>query len=87
MLARMLLLRLTIRTLNRKDCEFAVFPFVGSVVINFMCRSGGLSISGSNGRIDINNTFEERLKLLQEEGLPQIRNSLFGENVNRRFKD
>lgn len=52
-----------------------------------VCRSGGLSIVGSGGRIDINNTFEERLKLLQEEGLPQIRNSLFGENVNRKFKD
>jgi len=55
--------------------------------LSLLDRAGGLSIVGSGGRIDINNTFEERLKLLQEEGLPHIRNSLFGENVNRKFKD
>jgi len=57
------------------------------VLIILFYSAGGLSISGSGGKIDINNTFEERLKLLQLESLPQIRNVLFGENENRRFKD
>jgi V-type H+-transporting ATPase subunit E len=49
--------------------------------------AGGISISGTNGRIDINNTFEERLRLLETESLPVIRSILFGENENRKFKD
>ena len=39
------------------------------------------------GKIEINNTFEERLKLLETDALPSVRLSLFGENENRRFKD
>ena len=50
-------------------------------------RAGGVSIVGSAGKIDINNTFEERLKLLEEDALPQVRMILFGENENRKFKD
>lgn len=50
-------------------------------------RAGGISISGTNGRIDINNTFEERLRLLETDALPAIRSILFGENENRKFKD
>lgn len=38
-------------------------------------------------KIDINNTFEERLKLLETEALPSVRLTLFGENKNRKFKD
>lgn len=49
--------------------------------------SGGVFIVGTNGRIDINNTFEERLKLLETDALPSIRVTLFGENENRRFHD
>lgn len=49
--------------------------------------AGGLSIIGGGGKIDINNTFEERLRLLELEGLPTIRNGLFGENQNRKFKE
>lgn len=49
--------------------------------------SGGLSIVGSAGKIDINNTFEERLRLLETDALPHLRVVLFGENQNRRFKD
>ena len=46
-----------------------------------------MSIIGGGGRIDINNTFEERLKLLETDALPMVRVSLFGENANRRFYD
>jgi len=49
--------------------------------------AGGLTIVGGGGKIDINNTFEERLKLLQENALPAIRKTLFGKNDNRKFYD
>ncbi|CAD0111098.1 unnamed protein product [Aureobasidium uvarum] len=49
--------------------------------------SGGVTIINSTGRIDINNTFEERLRLLQSEALPSVRATLFGENKNRKFRD
>ncbi|KAI4215541.1 MAG: hypothetical protein LQ351_002010 [Letrouitia transgressa] len=49
--------------------------------------SGGLSIIGGGGKIDINNTFEERLKLLETDALPSIRKTLFGTNKNRHFAD
>lgn len=52
-----------------------------------MSRAGGVSIVGTGGRIDINNSFEERLRLLETDALPSIRVTLFGENKNRRFTD
>ena len=55
---------------------------------DFFSRSaGGVSILNATGKIDINNTFEERLKLLETDALPSIRTTLFGENKNRRFHD
>jgi V-type H+-transporting ATPase subunit E len=51
------------------------------------CSAGGAIIVGTGGRIDINNTFEERLRLLETQALPSIRVTLFGENANRKFKD
>ena len=52
-----------------------------------LCSAGGLSILNGTGKIDINNTFEERLKLLESDALPSIRTTLFGENKNRKFRD
>ncbi|KAI9880759.1 MAG: V-ATPase V1 sector subunit E [Pleopsidium flavum] len=49
--------------------------------------SGGVSIVGGNGKIDINNTFDERLKLLESDALPMVRTTMFGKNENRRFYD
>ncbi|EDU48291.1 NtpE Archaeal vacuolar-type H+-ATPase subunit E [Pyrenophora tritici-repentis] len=49
--------------------------------------AGGAIIVGTNGRIDINNTLQERLKLLESQALPSIRVTLFGENENRKFHD
>ncbi|ROT37548.1 vacuolar ATP synthase subunit E [Sodiomyces alkalinus F11] len=49
--------------------------------------SGGAFIVGGNGKIEINNTFEERLKLLQDSALPAVRETLFGQNPNRKFFD
>ncbi|RDL37131.1 Vacuolar ATP synthase subunit E [Venustampulla echinocandica] len=49
--------------------------------------AGGLSIVDGGGKIDINNTFEQRLELLEDTALPSIRTTLFGKNENRRFYD
>jgi V-type H+-transporting ATPase subunit E len=49
--------------------------------------AGGVSIIGGAGRIDINNTLEERLRLLETDALPSLRTTLFGENKNRKFRD
>lgn len=40
-----------------------------------------------NGKIELNNTFEERLRMLETEALPSMRATLFGENENRKFHD
>jgi len=52
-----------------------------------MCSAGGVVIVGGGGKIDINNTFEERLRLLEIDALPTVRETLFGKNVNRKFFD
>ncbi|KAK1966565.1 V-type proton ATPase subunit E [Colletotrichum sublineola] len=49
--------------------------------------AGGAFIVGGKGKIEINNTFEERLSLLQDTALPAVRETLFGKNPNRRFTD
>ncbi|KAI9750961.1 MAG: V-ATPase V1 sector subunit E [Chaenotheca gracillima] len=49
--------------------------------------AGGLSIVGGGGKIDVNNTFEERLRLLETDALPSVRSTLFGPNENRKFFD
>jgi len=49
--------------------------------------AGGVTILNATGKIDINNTFEERLKILETDALPSVRSTLFGDNPNRKFKD
>ncbi|GES63176.1 vacuolar ATP synthase subunit E [Aspergillus terreus] len=49
--------------------------------------AGGIVILGGQGKIEINNTFEERLRLLEIDALPAVRETLFGKNTNRRFYD
>jgi V-type H+-transporting ATPase subunit E len=49
--------------------------------------AGGVVIVGGNGKIEITNTFETRLKLLEEAAGPAIREKLFGKNPNRKFFD
>jgi V-type H+-transporting ATPase subunit E len=44
-------------------------------------------VSGTGGKIEINNTLDERLRLLETDALPSIRVTLFGENENRKFRD
>ncbi|RAL10982.1 H(+)-transporting V1 sector ATPase subunit E [Aspergillus homomorphus CBS 101889] len=49
--------------------------------------AGGVVIVGGQGKIEISNTFEERLRLLEIDALPAVRETLFGKNTNRRFYD
>ncbi|GIK06189.1 V-ATPase V1 sector subunit E [Aspergillus viridinutans] len=49
--------------------------------------AGGVFIVGGQGKIEINNTFEERLRLLEIDALPAVRETLFGKNANRKFYD
>ncbi|SCW01383.1 LAFE_0D11364g1_1 [Lachancea fermentati] len=49
--------------------------------------AGGAIVTNENGRIEVDNTLEERLKLLNEEALPAIRLELFGISETRKFFD
>ena len=62
-------------SLHRHPCLTAIY------------RTGGVTISGTGGKIEINNTLDERLRLLETDALPSIRVTLFGENQNRKFRD
>lgn len=44
-------------------------------------------IIGGGGKIEIDNTLEARLGLLQNDSLPVVRETLFGKNPNRKFFD
>lgn len=49
--------------------------------------AGGVVVINGTGKIEVNNTLEERLKLLSEEALPGIRLELFGISASRKFFD
>jgi V-type H+-transporting ATPase subunit E len=49
--------------------------------------SGGVIVVNSSGKIEVNNTLQERLKLLSENALPAIRFELFGASETRKFFD
>lgn len=76
------------RTRSRRDRKSSPPPpSFASEVDADSSRPGGVSIVGTGGRIDINNTLDERLRLLETDALPMIRASLFGKNENRKFHD
>ncbi|KAF5366261.1 hypothetical protein D9758_005684 [Tetrapyrgos nigripes] len=47
--------------------------------------AGGVKLVSGSGRITLDNTLDERLRLLEERMLPEIRQDLFGPNENRKF--
>jgi len=49
--------------------------------------AGGVFVSSGNGKIVVDNTFEERLKILGVKALPLLRLDLFGFSRTRRFFD
>ncbi|XP_077372031.1 V-type proton ATPase subunit E 1a isoform X1 [Festucalex cinctus] len=48
---------------------------------------GGVEVYNGNGKIKVSNTLENRLELLAQQMMPEIRVSLFGANPNRKFSD
>lgn len=49
--------------------------------------TGGVDLLAQNGRIKVSNTLESRLELIAQQLVPEIRNALFGRNMNRKFTD
>ncbi|EGN94358.1 hypothetical protein SERLA73DRAFT_188202 [Serpula lacrymans var. lacrymans S7.3] len=47
--------------------------------------AGGIKLTSGTRRINIDNTLDERLRLLEDRVLPEIRKDLFGPNENRKF--
>jgi len=47
--------------------------------------AGGVTLIGATNRITLDNTLDERLRLLEDRMLPEIRYDLFGANPNRKF--
>jgi len=47
--------------------------------------AGGVKLISGSRRITIDNTLDERLRLLEDRMLPEIRKDLFGANKNRKF--
>lgn len=48
---------------------------------------GGVFIVGTGGKITIDNTLEQRLRVIETDALPAVRASVFGSNPNRKFRD
>lgn len=67
------------KEISGRDVEYSV---EGSLSDD--CAGGVKLVSGSN-RITVDNTLDERLRLLEDRMLPEIRKDLFGVNENRKF--
>ncbi|XP_033489925.1 V-type proton ATPase subunit E 1a [Epinephelus lanceolatus] len=48
---------------------------------------GGVEVYNDNGKIKVSNTLENRLDLIAQQMMPEIRVNLFGANPNRKFTD
>nr|CAG4644365.1 EOG090X0F8Y [Lepidurus arcticus] len=48
---------------------------------------GGVELLALRGKIKVTNTLESRLDLIAQQILPEVRNMLFGNNMNRKFFD
>ncbi|XP_034079255.1 V-type proton ATPase subunit E 1a [Gymnodraco acuticeps] len=48
---------------------------------------GGVEVFNDNGKIKVSNTLENRLELIAQQMMPEIRVKLFGANPNRKFLD
>jgi len=49
--------------------------------------AGGVELFTPNGKIKVENTLESRLELICQQMLPELKEMLFGVNVNRKFRD
>lgn len=50
-------------------------------------NAGGIELYARDSKIYIDATLENRLELISRRILPEIRETLFGKNPNRKFKD
>lgn len=57
------------------------------MLTDYCYSSGGVVVVGGAGKIEIDNTFDARLGLLEYSAAPAVREGLFGKNVNRKFTD
>jgi len=48
---------------------------------------GGIDLLAQRGKIKISNTLDARLDMIAQQMIPEIRTSLFGRNINRKFAD
>jgi len=48
---------------------------------------GGIDLLAQRGKIKISNTLDARLDMIARQMIPEVRTSLFGRNINRRFTD
>ena len=51
------------------------------------CRAGGVELYAMGGKIKVSNTIEARLTMIFDQILPEIREKLFGANLNRKYHD
>lgn len=70
-----------------KKAGFAVSFIVDET--NFLDKdlAGGVVVVNGSNKISVNNTLDERLKLLSESALPAIRLEMFGPSKTRKFFD
>ncbi|KAF5381538.1 hypothetical protein D9615_005484 [Tricholomella constricta] len=71
--------RKSYKEISGRDVEFVV---EGTLSDN---SAGGVKLISGTRRITVDNTLDERLRLLEDRMLPEIRKDLFGANENRKF--
>ncbi|KAJ3571712.1 hypothetical protein NP233_g3567 [Leucocoprinus birnbaumii] len=69
----------TYKELTGKSVEFEIVSDLGKD------GAGGVTLVNASQRITVDNTLDERLRLLEDRMLPEIRRDLFGVNENRKF--
>ncbi|KLO18226.1 ATPase V1/A1 complex subunit E [Schizopora paradoxa] len=67
------------KEISGRDVEYSINGDLSDTL------AGGVKIGSGNGRINLDNTLDERLRLLEDRMLPEIRVTLFGANQNRKF--
>ena len=64
-----------------------VFHFDIHSSVSFYFRAGGVELYAMGGKIKVSNTVEARLAMIFNQILPEIREKLFGANLNRKYHD
>jgi V-type H+-transporting ATPase subunit E len=67
----------SIETEVDKDSPLGADRYISSIIHSNL-SVGGVIILGHGGKIEFDNTLEERLKLLESAALPKIRATIFG---------